>query len=92
MYLLVVLSHALPQGYTPLMLAAMFGCVRSNSSACDPVFQRSTSPSLRHAHIVRTLLKRGANVNLQSTDKETAADVAKGMVLANEIRNYKPGN
>lgn len=48
--------------------------------------------ALRHAAIVRTLLKRGANASLKNTDGETAVDVAKGMVLANEIRNFKPTN
>lgn len=68
------------------MLAAMFGY--TGVGPCD-----SGSPvSCRHAQIVRMLLKKGANPNLLNADKESAADVAKGMVLANEIRNYKPGN
>jgi ankyrin repeat protein len=42
-----------------------------------------------HTGLVRLLLQKGADPTITSNDGETAADVAKGMVLANEIRNFK---
>ncbi len=43
-----------------------------------------------HAPIVRVLLKAGASSTVKTKDGETAEDVAKGMVLAKEIKNFKP--
>jgi ankyrin repeat protein len=42
-----------------------------------------------HAPIVRALLKAGAARETKNKDGETAADVAKGMVLSNEIKSWK---
>eukprot|EP01097_Dermamoeba_algensis_P002260 TRINITY_DN1903_c0_g1_i2.p2 TRINITY_DN1903_c0_g1~~TRINITY_DN1903_c0_g1_i2.p2 ORF type:complete len:105 (-),score=33.95 TRINITY_DN1903_c0_g1_i2:62-334(-) len=42
-----------------------------------------------HVEIVRYLLQKGADATMKNNDGETAADVAKGFVLAQEIRKFK---
>jgi ankyrin repeat protein len=43
-----------------------------------------------HTPIVQALLRAGASRAVKTKDGETAQDVAKGMVLANVIKNFKP--